>query len=120
MHYLKWGVSQGRDPHPNCDTSFYLDRNPDVRKAGLNPLAHYMGPGVAQGLDPIAWFDTSEYLERNPHVALKGMNPLLHRLEHRECTLSEHSPQVAPGGQVHPIMLLGEATFHPVSWWGRH
>ncbi|MCI0462512.1 MAG: glycosyltransferase, partial [Gemmataceae bacterium] len=68
----------GRDPHALFDTSFYLERNPDVAAAGIDPLVHYWQTGAAEGRDPHPLFDTSFYLERNPDVAASGINPLLH------------------------------------------
>ena len=34
------------------DAQFYLDRNPDVRDAGIDPLDHYLRYGWAEGRDP--------------------------------------------------------------------
>jgi GT2 family glycosyltransferase/uncharacterized coiled-coil protein SlyX len=78
VDYIETGADNGRDPHPLFDTSFYLERNPDVAQAGLNPLAHFVAWGAAEGRDPHPSFDTSYYLENNPDVAQAGCNPLLH------------------------------------------
>src|SRR5260370_314746 len=64
------------------DTSYYLEQNPDVAKAGVNPLHHYLRRGAAEGRDPHPLFDTSYYLEQNPDVAKAGVNPLFHYLRH--------------------------------------
>ena len=32
-------------PHPLFDTDWYLQQNPDVAAAGMNPLLHYMQHG---------------------------------------------------------------------------
>jgi hypothetical protein len=77
-HYLAYGVSEGRQPHPWFQTTFYLARNPDVSEAGINPLVHYVEYGAAEGRDPRADFDTSAYLRDNPDVRRSGTNPLLH------------------------------------------
>jgi len=34
------------------DTSYYLDRNPDVAESALNPLVHYLEIGATEGRDP--------------------------------------------------------------------
>ncbi len=34
------------------DTAFYLERNPDVAEAGVNPLVHYIEHGAAEGRSP--------------------------------------------------------------------
>ncbi|MGC9964448.1 MAG: FkbM family methyltransferase [Syntrophobacteraceae bacterium] len=62
------------------DTSYYLESNPDVAGAGINPLEHYLTWGAAEGRDPNPLFDTSYYLESNPDVAGAGINPLEHYL----------------------------------------
>ncbi len=62
------------------DSSFYLESNPDVASAGLDPLVHYLTWGAAEGRNPSPLFDTSFYLESNPDVARAGVNPLVHYL----------------------------------------
>jgi GT2 family glycosyltransferase/glycosyltransferase involved in cell wall biosynthesis/SAM-dependent methyltransferase len=64
------------------DSSFYLERNPDVAAKGRNPLLHYLTHGAREGRDPHALFDASFYVERYPDVATKGRSPLLHYLRH--------------------------------------
>jgi glycosyltransferase involved in cell wall biosynthesis len=81
-HYLSSGAYEGRDPHPQFDSSYYLKQNADVAEMRINPLVHYVGAGIAEGRDPNASFDTSDYLEKNPAVALKGFNPLVDFLNH--------------------------------------
>jgi serralysin len=60
------------------DTLFYLDHNPDVFAAGVDPLGHFNTFGFHEGRDPNAWFDTSGYLAINKDVAAAGVNPLDH------------------------------------------
>jgi len=40
-HYIRTGWKQGKNPGPLFSTLAYLDFNPDVAKAGYNPLLHY-------------------------------------------------------------------------------
>jgi FkbM family methyltransferase len=61
-HYLTTGAVRGLDPHPLFDTSFYVERNPDV--AGVNPLLHYVALGAGQGRDPHPLFSTSWYAQQ--------------------------------------------------------
>jgi len=79
-HYLRFGATEGRDPHPLFCTSFYLKNNPDVAQAGINPLFHYLRRGGAERRDPHPLFSTSYYVEQNPEVAKADMNPLAHYL----------------------------------------
>lgn len=60
------------------DPTWYLEQNPDVAAARVDPLFHYLRWGAAKGLDPNPLFDTRWYLERNPNVATTRMNPLGH------------------------------------------
>jgi hypothetical protein len=78
--YLTRGASEGLDPHPLFDTTFYLEQNPDVAAAGINPLAHFVVSGARGGRNPHPLFDTTFYVEQNPDVAAAGVNPLLHYL----------------------------------------
>ncbi|MWD29647.1 glycosyltransferase [Aquicoccus sp. SCR17] len=39
-HYLRIGFLLNRDPGPDFSTRDYLDRHPDAREAGVNPLLH--------------------------------------------------------------------------------
>lgn len=48
-HYLDLGWREGRDPSGHFSTDGYLDANPDVRVAGVNPLVHFLEVGFAQG-----------------------------------------------------------------------
>ena len=62
------------------DRRFYLEQNPDVKKAGLDPIKHYLAYGAADGRNPSANFDGSFYLQHYSDVALSGLNPLVHFL----------------------------------------
>lgn len=65
------------------DAIWYLEKYPDVRQAGFDPVLHYVRHGAKEGRQPGPWFDTGRYLS-----ALEGMvipdNPLLHYLENRQ------------------------------------
>ena len=67
-------------PNPLFDTAWYLRENPDVAKAGLNPLAHYASSGATEGRDPHPEFSSRWYLDQHPHIAQAGINPLVHYL----------------------------------------
>jgi GT2 family glycosyltransferase/glycosyltransferase involved in cell wall biosynthesis len=60
------------------DAVWYLEKQKDVRDAGVNPLLHYLRFGAAEGRDPNRLFDSDWYLAANPDVAAAGMNPLVH------------------------------------------
>jgi GT2 family glycosyltransferase len=78
--YLDDAALHRIDPHPLFDAGFYLDRNPDVAEAGINPLWHYLEHGWREGRDPHPFFANDWYLSQNPDVLETGINPLEHYL----------------------------------------
>jgi GT2 family glycosyltransferase len=64
------------------DRNWYLDQNPDVRAAGINPLMHYLRHGATGGRDPNPLFDSDWYLDQNPDVRAAWVNPLVHYVRH--------------------------------------
>jgi hypothetical protein len=61
-------------------TAWYLERNPDVAAAAVDPIRHYLEFGSAEGRSPHPLFETQWYLENNPDVAGTGENALCHFL----------------------------------------
>jgi hypothetical protein len=53
-HYMASGWREGRDPAPWFSTADYLESNPDVAAAGLNPFYHYVQHGRAEGRPAVA------------------------------------------------------------------
>lgn len=45
-HYLRYGISDKLNPSDQFDTSWYINSNPDVRDAGINPFIHYVIQGI--------------------------------------------------------------------------
>ncbi len=66
------------------DAEFYLETNPDVNAARVDPALHYLLHGGAEGRDPGPYFSTKVDLNRRPDVAQAGENALLHYEKHRE------------------------------------
>jgi GT2 family glycosyltransferase len=60
------------------NASWYLEKYPDARSAGVDSLRHYLRFGAAEGRDPNRLFDSDWYLANNPDVAAAGLNPLVH------------------------------------------
>ncbi|MFO0572482.1 MAG: hypothetical protein U1A78_00645 [Polyangia bacterium] len=60
------------------DRAWYLEVNPDVAQAGLDPLQHYLRAGRFEGRGPNPYFDGGAYLALYPDVAANGMDPLVH------------------------------------------
>jgi len=63
---------------------WFLERNPDLVAAGVDPLAHYFRYGWREGRWPNAYFDPAWYLSRSRDVRELGLEPLLHYVEHGE------------------------------------
>jgi glycosyltransferase involved in cell wall biosynthesis/SAM-dependent methyltransferase len=76
------GATQAVEDSGLFDRKYYLARNADVARSGIDPVEHYLAHGAAEGRDPNPFFDTDFYLSQNPDVARSGMNPLLHYHEH--------------------------------------
>ena len=64
------------------DRDWYLEQNPDVGAAGIDPLRHYLRYGADEGRDPNPLFDSDWYIEQNPDVRAAGYNPLVHYLKY--------------------------------------
>jgi glutamate-1-semialdehyde 2,1-aminomutase len=60
------------------ESGWYLERNADVRVAGIDPIDHFICHGAREGRNPCRHFDTKYYLAANPDVASAGVNPLTH------------------------------------------
>ncbi|MEM4413939.1 MAG: glycoside hydrolase family 99-like domain-containing protein, partial [Candidatus Caldarchaeum sp.] len=64
------------------DAQWYLQHNPDVTQAGIDPAWHYLHQGWREGRDPSPDFSTRWYLDTYKDVAKMGMNPLVHYLRY--------------------------------------
>lgn len=76
------GWRQGLNPDALFDTNYYLAQNPDVRAAGISPLAHYEAYGWREQRDPSLLFSVGKYLAAYPDVRAVGAEPLLHYLSY--------------------------------------
>ncbi len=63
---------------PYFDAAYYLENNPDIQDANLDPIHHFMTKGWREHRDPSAQFNTRYYLDMNQDVKASGINPLLH------------------------------------------
>jgi GT2 family glycosyltransferase len=77
-YYTRRGWRKGHAPRALFDARWYLEQNPDVRAAGLQPLVHYVTHGWREGRQPHPLFDPSWYRGTYPDVAAAGVEPLLH------------------------------------------
>lgn len=59
---------------------WYLQNNPDVDRAGMDPVLHFLLCGAHEGRDPGPDFSVRWYREQYPDIAVADINPLLHYL----------------------------------------
>jgi hypothetical protein len=64
------------------DREFYGLQKPELKDAGIDPIADFLEHGNTESTDPHLLFDTSYYLEQNPDVVRIGVNPLFHFIMH--------------------------------------
>jgi glycosyltransferase involved in cell wall biosynthesis len=82
-HFLTEGAAKGLRPSPYFDPAYYLQANPDVAKAGLNPLVHYLGSGAAEMRRPAREFDARFYVTQLASEEQQVCsNALAHYYEH--------------------------------------
>ncbi|PYJ68600.1 MAG: hypothetical protein DME75_12690, partial [Verrucomicrobia bacterium] len=63
---------------PLFDTDWYLENNPEVNRAGMDPLQHYIRYGAREGRNPHPLFETKWYLSQKPELTNSGLTPLEH------------------------------------------
>jgi GT2 family glycosyltransferase/uncharacterized protein (DUF3084 family) len=73
--------TNGRKVQPLFDAEWYLQKNPGVRQAGMNPLEHFLQQGWKEGLNPHPLFDVRYYLNANADVREAGIDPLQHFID---------------------------------------
>ena len=95
-HFIAHGLAEGRGARAGqgdepaaterdavaqaFDARFYRLANPDVAKAGLNPLEHFLAWGWREGRDPNRDFCVNDYLDQHGDVRAAGVNPFTHYL----------------------------------------
>jgi glycosyltransferase involved in cell wall biosynthesis len=125
----------GRRLHANCvnllnkrslaasglfDRTWYLQQNPDVRAAGVNPLSHYLRYGAAEGRDPNPLFDTDWYVGRYLDVGASGINPLVHYLRYGAAEGRDPSPVFDSDWYLERYPDVRAAGVNPLGHYLRH
>ena len=75
QHYIGFGATEGRSPHPLFDPAFYRSQ---LTGTVADPLAHYLEIGGKSGLFPNPLFDSAWYIATYADVRRAGQNPLVH------------------------------------------
>ncbi len=74
----------------NFDSDYYLEKYPDVAKAGIDPLEHYKRYGRYEGRfsslthELECTMDQKDYVSRYPDVIKSGLDPVLHYVQRGE------------------------------------
>lgn len=61
------------------DTAFYLNKYPDIARAGVDPIKHYCEFGYKEGRNPSSNFNTKAYISINK--LKQNQNPLVHYIK---------------------------------------
>jgi hypothetical protein len=86
-HFLRHRWSGKVSPNADFDPDFYLQDNPDVANAGLDPFGHYFEQGLAEGRLPrpaidivseSGLFDQNYYLVNSVDIQEAGLDPIEH------------------------------------------
>lgn len=64
------------------DEVWYLEKNPDIARAKIDPALHYLRYGGFEGRNPGPEFDGNWYLDTYEDVRKAGVNPLVHYLKY--------------------------------------
>lgn len=65
------------------NAEWYVTQYPDVRDAGVEPLAHFIKFGHLEGRSPGPGFDAAKYLSQNPDICGAELSPFEHFLAFR-------------------------------------
>lgn len=96
LHYAWFGRTRRIAPCRWFDPVYYLQHNPDVASAGVDPFLHFLRNGGQEGRSPSAHFDTTFYLRMNPDVVASRVNPLVHWLLWGKAEGRKPTPQAVP------------------------
>ena len=77
-----YGLAEGRDPNPLFDTSWYLDRYPDILKARVNWLEHFIHTGLSERRMPGPLYES---------LSFAAMDTLYPKRELKEPDLATHN-----------------------------
>lgn len=62
-HFCRKGWRRGYSPSEFFNSLYYLNKYPDVRRSGLNPLVHYLRYGARERRSPSPAFDVEGFCE---------------------------------------------------------
>ncbi|MDB5511040.1 MAG: hypothetical protein JWR08_523 [Enterovirga sp.] len=74
-HFCMAGWQRGLNPSLFFATAAYLTRYPDIRAAGLNPLAHYLIDGWRERRSPHPSFNVNAFCDAHPDIDWTANDP---------------------------------------------
>ena len=87
-HYLHEGRAKKNNPNPYFDVDYYLKKNIDVAKAGVDPVEHFYTHGWLEKRNPSAAFKVEQYAKKHLD-GTSDINPVTHALQKRLKTATE-------------------------------
>ncbi len=96
------------------DEAWYLERYPDVRASGSDPMQHYIQYGINEGRDPNGFFEGGWYRDHYDDVAESHLDPLLHYLRFGAVQLRNPHPRfdAAWYAEQHPEAAANPLVYH--------
>lgn len=79
VHYLSNRHTKKFSPNRYFDVQHYLERNPDVANADIDPLEHFVTTGYREGRTPSLEFDSIFYTRK--HLRNDSRDPITHYIE---------------------------------------
>jgi len=76
-HYLEYGASEGRKPHPLFEHDYYVLYCPEAPQGSEPSIFHFLKSPIPKG-NPHPLFDCESYLRFHPDAVRRRVNPLLH------------------------------------------
>lgn len=78
LEYLRRWREYNQTPSPFFDQDHYLNTNPDVKAAEINPLLHYIHHGLSERRSPLPNFDMNAFFDAHPNLKDGSIEPILY------------------------------------------
>ncbi len=76
IHYIDFGVNEGKSPSPFFDPAFYRARY--KLAVSKDPFVHYLTVGINENHQPCQWFDPEFYQQKYLSRGDNALSPLKH------------------------------------------
>ena len=82
-YFMRVGGHEGHHPGPRFDSSYYLEVNPDIGKAGINPLVHYLEYGFLERRFPTDKYSLWVKRQKSKESSTKKYAQLIEQFRYR-------------------------------------